>query len=82
MNLSDMEPGECRWVCRNDIHVYCRHPAVSVERDGQTYWCRRPEDRRYAIACPDAGLQCEVWMTEDETMKSVRRILKGKEAQP
>jgi hypothetical protein len=77
MNLDTMEPGECRWAYRHDIHVYCRHLAVAVERDGRTYWCRRPEDRRYAIACPDAGMDCEVWMTEDETIEALDRILTG-----
>jgi len=64
--LRDMESGECRWVHRHDIHVYCRHP-----------WPRRPEDRRYAVACPDAGLAAEVWMDEDETTLTIDRILAG-----
>lgn len=64
--FDDMESGECRWWLREDIHLYCRHP-----------WPRRPEDKRYAIACPDAGLDCEVWMTEDEVVEVVGRILDG-----
>jgi hypothetical protein len=30
--LADMGSGECRWVGRYDIHVYCRNPLL---RDGQ-----------------------------------------------
>lgn len=64
--LTDMEPGECRWVHRHDIHVYCRHT-----------WPRRPEDRRYAVACPDAGLDAEAWMDEEQTILVIDEILAG-----
>jgi hypothetical protein len=77
MNLEDTKPGECRWMYRHDIHVYCRHPMIAERRGGRTYWRRRPEDRRYAVACPEAGLDCEAWMTEDELIVVLDRILSG-----
>lgn len=73
----DMEPGECRWCYRHDIHVYCRHPAMPEERDGRVYWRRREEDRRYAVACPEAGLDCEEWMDEERLVEVLDAILAG-----
>lgn len=41
--LMSMASGECRWILRHDIHVYCFAPAG-----------REP---RYGVVCPAAGLE-------------------------
>jgi hypothetical protein len=74
MNFSDMQSGECRWVGRHDIHVYCHHPLHPERRNETVYYQRRAEDRRYAIACPDAGLDCERWMDEEEAILTIEKI--------
>lgn len=28
LQLCGMESGECRWIGRHDVHVYCRNPLV------------------------------------------------------
>jgi hypothetical protein len=71
--ISDLQSGECRYIGREDIHVYCRHPLVET----MTGWVRRPEDARYCVVCPDAGLEYGHWVTADEAAVLVDRALAG-----
>ena len=61
--IEDMQSGECRWIGREDIHVYCHAPAG-----------REP---RYCVVCPEGGMEHGNWMTADEAGLTVSRILTG-----
>jgi hypothetical protein len=61
--LSDIASGECRWIGRHDLHVYCHAPAG-----------REP---RYCVVCPDEGLEYlpyAEWLPEAEAAAIVDRI--------
>lgn len=75
--IRDMESGECRWVGRPDIHVYCRNPmAPIIGPTGRPGWRRDPEAARYRVVCPDAGLEDGTdWMTAGAVLAVVDRIL-------
>jgi len=76
MSIEDLQSGECRYIGREDIHVYCRHPLVETMMPwGRTGWQRRPEDARYCVVCPDAGLEYGHWVTADEAAVLVDRAL-------
>lgn len=71
-----MTTGQCRWVGREDIHVYCHNPMREVLRpDGRTAWQRTAEDARYCVVCPDAGMDYGQWMTAVDTARAVDAIL-------
>ena len=54
--LADMGSGECRWVGRYDIHVYCRNPLV---RDGHGWRRGLPS---YKVVTADVESE---WMAID-----------------
>lgn len=61
--LMSMASGECRWILRHDIHVYCFAPAG-----------REP---RYGVVCPDAGLDhrpTEEWVPATEAAALIGSI--------
>lgn len=65
--IEEMTSGECRWIGRPDLHVYCHAPAG-----------REP---RYCVVCPDEGLEYlpyDQWITATEAWRVVDRILAGK----
>lgn len=53
--------GECRWIGRHDIHVYCHAPA------GQ--------EARYSVVCPAAGLVHGLWVGAEDAAAIVERLL-------
>lgn len=56
--IESMESGQCRWIGRHDIHVYCHNPMREVAGPhGRPAWRRFPEEARYCVVCPDAGLE-------------------------
>lgn len=59
--ISAMEGGECRWIGRHDVHVYCRRPS-GVEPT-------------YCVVCPDAGLQHGNWGTANCAAKTIESLL-------
>lgn len=64
MTLSTLASGECRWIGRHDLHVYCHAPAG-----------REP---RYCVVCPEEGLEdYEAWMPEAEAAAIVDRLTRG-----
>lgn len=76
-DIDDMESGQCRWVGRHDIHVYCHHPMRMVRHpDGREAWQRREEDRRYRIVCGEAGDETG-WLDHDEAVRAIDRFLAG-----
>jgi hypothetical protein len=58
--LERLDSGECRWIGRHDIHVYCHAPAK-----------REPA---YCVVCPDAGLEHGNWMDAPRAAKLVDQI--------
>lgn len=76
--LEEMTSGECRWVGRHDIHVYCHHPMVETMMPwGRTGWKRMAGEARYCVVCPDAGLEHGNWITAAEAAVIVDRIVTG-----
>jgi hypothetical protein len=76
-DLDELKTGECRWMHRHDIHVYCRHPLRRVRQaDGREAWLRCDEDRRYKVVCGAAGKETG-WITHDEAVRAIDRFLAG-----
>jgi hypothetical protein len=74
--IASMASGECRYIGREDVHVYCRNPLVRVAGvDGRQRWERQPGAARYSVACPAAGLQYGTWVPACEATDTVSRIL-------
>lgn len=66
MTLAQIETlttGECRWIGRHDIHVYCHAP---LRRNAM-----------YCVVCPEAGLEYGKWITAEEAAVTVNRIVAG-----
>lgn len=80
--IEEMASGECCWIGREDVHVYCHHPMVETMMPwGRLGWTRRPEDARYCVVCPDEGVEYlpyHEWITAAEAWRIVDRILAGK----
>ena len=53
--------GQCVWIGRPDIHVYCHAPAG--------------RDARYSVICPDAGRDDHHWTTAAEAAATIDAIL-------
>jgi hypothetical protein len=75
-----MQSGECRWIGREDVHVYCKAPMVEVAMpSGRKGWNRGP--RWFAVICPAAGLPAAAsrdqfaWQTADEAAAVIEEIL-------
>lgn len=60
-SICGMVSGECRWIGREDIHVYCMRPMGLPAT--------------YAIACPAAGLDAETWTTAADVARQIESIL-------
>jgi hypothetical protein len=76
--IDGMASGECRYIGREDVHVYCRNPLISVTGvDGRERWERQPGAARYSVACPAAGLRYGTWVTACEAASTVGGILQG-----
>lgn len=76
--IDRMASGECRYIGREDVHVYCRNPLISVTGvDGRERWERQPGAARYSVACPAAGLRYGTWVTACEAASTVSGILQG-----
>lgn len=72
--------GECRWVGREDIHVYCHAPLVErMQSHGRMGWERGPA--AYCVVCPDAGLDHGNWTVAAVAIATVQRILEGEQAE-
>lgn len=74
--LGTLASGECRWVLREDIHVYCRAPMIlSMTRWGREGWV--PGPRTYSVVCPDAGLEHGNWVDAEVAAAQINRIAEG-----
>jgi hypothetical protein len=59
--ILSMGSGECRWVGRYDVHVYCRRP--------------RGVEPTYCVVCPDAGLEHGHWTSADCAANTIDYLL-------
>jgi hypothetical protein len=66
--------GECRWIGREDIHVYCHAPMVErLMPTGRMGW--QPGPATYSVVCPDAGLEPGTWVTAREAVRLIESAL-------
>ena len=65
-SVEALATGECRWIGRHDIHVYCMAPAGRVAS--------------YCVVCPDAGLEYGICVPADEACRMIERSLNTKGA--
>lgn len=63
LQIEALVSGECRWIGREDIHVYCHAPAG--------------RNAAYCVVCPEAGLDYGTWITAEEAAVIVDRIVAG-----
>jgi hypothetical protein len=76
--IDGMASGECRYIGREDVHVYCRNPLLRITGiDGRVGWERQPGAARYSVVCPAAGLRYGTWVPACEATDTVSRILQG-----
>ena len=59
--IKSLQSGECRWIGREDIHVYCHAPLQ--------------HEPRYCVVCPDGGLEYGNWTTAAEAAAQVEGVL-------
>jgi hypothetical protein len=72
----DLASGECRWIGRRDIHVYCRAPMVeTLMPSGRMGW--QPGPASYCVVCPEAGLEYGEWVDATRAAKLVEKALKA-----
>jgi hypothetical protein len=60
--IESLASGECRWIGRQDVHVYCRAPLHC--------------EPSYCVVCPEAGLKYGAWVDASRAAKLVEEILK------
>ena len=76
--IDSLESGECRWVGRRDIHVYCQHPFVeTMMQTGRVGWTRPAGTARYCVVCPEAGLEYGDWLTLEQAAAIVDSLVAG-----
>lgn len=63
MTIKDMESGECRWVGRPEIHVYCHNPHPRT--DGSA---------RYRVVTIDSRTD---WLPEAAALAALDRLLEA-----
>ena len=69
-----MVSGQCKWIGREDIHVYCHAPMVErLMPTGRMGW--QPGPATYSVVCPDAGLDAETWTTAADVARQIESIL-------
>lgn len=73
--------GECQWIGRRGIHVYCHNPMRITTINGREGWLRLPENARYCVVCPDAGMPyisdyCQ-WITAQHAASLVDAALRA-----
>jgi hypothetical protein len=69
-----MVSGQCKWIGREDIHVYCHAPMVErLMPTGRMGW--QPGPATYSVVCPDAGLEPGTWVTAREAVRLIESAL-------
>jgi hypothetical protein len=73
--IESLASGECRWIGRHDVQVYCRAPLVgTLMPTGRMGW--QPGPATYCVVCPEAGLEYGAWVDAPRAAKLVEEILK------
>lgn len=76
-SLHDMKSGECRWIGRHDLHVYCWAPLDKIHSDDgrPCRYVRRPS--MFKLWTDDAGSVWDAtgWTTAAEVARMIRGIL-------
>ena len=76
--IDALESGECRWIGRHDVHVYCQHPFVeTMMPTGRSGWTRPSGTARYCVGCPEAGLEYGTWLTLEQAAAIVDSLVAG-----
>jgi hypothetical protein len=74
--VASLASGECRWIGREDVHVYCRRPFVEcLMPSGRMGW--QPGPATYSVVCPSVGLKHRTWVPACQATDTVSRILQG-----
>ena len=61
LTVDRLTSGECRWIGREDIHVYCHAPLAVTPT--------------YCVVCPDAGLPYDNWVIAVEAVRLIESAL-------
>jgi hypothetical protein len=73
--IESLASGECRWIGRHDVHVYCRAPMVeTLMPSGRMGW--QPGPASYCVVCPEAGLEYGEFVDAPRAAKLVAKALK------
>ena len=76
--IDALESGECRWIGRHDVHVYCQHPFVeTMMPTGRSGWTRPAGTARYCVVCPEAGLEYGDWLPLEQAAAIVDSLVAG-----
>lgn len=81
--IKALESGMAAFIGRRDIHVYCHNPMrLTMMPTGREGWKRYPEEARYMVVCPAAGLRLadwegREWVTAVEAARLVDAALAG-----
>ena len=74
--IESLASGECRWIGRHDIHVYCHAPMIETMMPwGRMGWQRGPAS--YCVVCLEAGLEYGEWVDAPRAAKRVAKALKA-----
>jgi hypothetical protein len=76
MRNPEMEAGECRWMGREDMHVYCNGSRV----DGK-YDARERVYKLWTKGCQGSPWDKEGWTSWSNVGRQIDELLKG-EARP
>jgi hypothetical protein len=72
--VSSLASGECRWIGRDDLHVYCRRPSVKqLMPTGRIGWV--PGPATYSVVCPSAGLKHGNWINASDAVRTVSSLM-------
>ena len=76
--IDSLESGECRWVGRHDVHVYCQNPFVeTLMPTGRMGWTRPAGGASYCVVCPEAGLEYGTWLPLEQAAAIVDSLAVG-----
>ncbi len=78
--VAALHSGECRWIGRHDVHVYCRRPMVQelIPATGRMGW--RPGPATYSVVCPAEGLRHGDWIGLVEAVQLVEKAVQSVQA--